>query len=259
MTTLVSGENVSSAWLAAVSHLLGEPTADCSNLAVAIRNPTLEVGGIRRELEAFREEALREGRKVPPAVDSVAGTIFPAAFYRTSARDPEAHLYEMERKIRHVVRKHPQNRHGTYFERLVAYPVADEREFNQLHHVLERLRSAVRNGRRKGNQFELSLFHPERDPYPVGFPCLSHVSVTLRAGVLDATAIYRNQYYVERAYGNFIGLGNLLRFLATESGFATGELLCVASHAELELSSYGKGRVKSLVDRCSALVEEEAV
>jgi thymidylate synthase len=146
------------------------------------------------------------------------------------------------------------NRRGTYFERLVAYPLPDGHEFNQLHDVLEKLRSAARHGIRNRNQFELSTFRPDRDRYPVGFPCLSHVSITLRDGVLDATALYRNQYFLERAYGNYLGLGQVIRFLATESGFVAGELLCVASHAKMEVGTYGRAQVQALIEDCQALV-----
>jgi hypothetical protein len=257
MTAFVSGTDVSTAWLAAMRHLLAEPGGECSNLGVSIAQPAVQRVDVRQELEAFSEDARRRGRDVPQ-IDSVAGTIFQSSFYRPGASDPEGHLYDLERRIRKVVRRHRQNRGGTYFERLVAYPRADGSEFNQLHHGDGRLQSAARNGRRNGNQFELSIFHPELDPYPVGFPCLSHVSITLRDGVLDATAIYRNQYFVGRAYGNYIGLGEILRFLATESQFAVGELLCVASHAKLEVGKYGRARLQALVDRCTALVGDDA-
>jgi hypothetical protein len=251
MTAFVSGADVSTAWLAGARHLLAQPDGQASNLGVSIANPIAERPELRRELEAFAMELSRRGREVP-RIESVAGTIFPSSFYRPRAADPETHLYDLEQRIRAVVRKHRQNRGGTYFERLVAYPVGNGQTMNQLHHVIERLRSASRSGRRNGNQYELALFHPERDTYPVGFPCLSHVSITLINGRLDATAVYRNQYFVGRAYGNYLGLGEVLRFLATESGFAVGELLCVASHAKLEIGTYGRSRVEALVDRCTA-------
>lgn len=254
MTAFVSGADISTAWLAAMTHLLAQPDGRLSNLAVSIADPTSERTDIREELEAFAERARRRGRDAPQ-IDSVAGTLFMRSFYQPHAADPEAHLYEWERRIRPVVRKHPQNRRGTYFERLVAYPLADGSEFNQLHHILGRLRSAAAQGRRRGNQYELALFHPQRDSYPLGFPCLSHISITLRDGTLDATAIYRNQYFVTRAYGNYVGLGEVLRFLAQESGFAVGELLCIASHANLELQTYRRGVIEELVGRCTALLE----
>lgn len=248
MSTLVSGEDVSQAWLTAARHLLRLPGGQCSNLAVSIRNPIAQDRAIRGKLDAFIRASQSPDRI--PRIDTVAGTIFPSAFYRSSAKDPENHLYEWEARIRPVVRKHPENRHGTYFERLVAYPGNDGTTFNQLHHVLGRLRSAAANNWRNGNFYELSIFHPERDSYPLGFPCLSHISVTLSEGRLDATALYRNQFFAARAYGNYLGLGELLRFLAIESGFSVGELLCVASHAKIEVDTYSKQAVQSLIDAC---------
>src|SRR2546425_11130503 len=112
MTVLASGDTVSKAWLAAVRHLQDTATGQCSNLAVSILNPTAEEPGIRRELDKFIRAS--HPRHPIPKVETVAGTIFPAAFYRPSAEDPERHLYEWEAKIRAVVRKHPENRHGTY-------------------------------------------------------------------------------------------------------------------------------------------------
>jgi len=254
MTVLVSGNTVSHAWLAAVRHLQDTASGQCSNLAVSMRNPTTEDAAIRRELDTFIRAS--RPRHPIPKIETVAGTIFPAAFYRPAAADPQRHLYEWEAKIRAVVRKHPENRHGTYFERLVAYPGKNDETFNQLHHILERLRSAAAHGWRHANFYELAVFHAERDSYPVGFPCLSHISVTLVDGRLDATALYRNQFFVARAYGNFVGLGLLLSFLAIESGFELGELLCVASHAKLEYDTYTKRAVHSLISACESKSKE---
>jgi hypothetical protein len=67
--------------------------------------------------------------------------------------------------------------------------------------------------------------------------------------------VYRNQYFLARAYGNYLGLGEVLRFLTTESSFAVGELLCVASHAYLEIGEYGRQRVEDLIRRCAERVD----
>jgi hypothetical protein len=252
MTAWVGGADVSSAWLAAVDYLLALPGNECSNLGVTIGDPTAERPDIRTELDAFVAEARRRGKNLTP-VDTVAGTIFQDSFYRPGTEDAEERLYRFEHRIRKVVRSDPRNRHGTYFERLVGYPAPGE-DFNQLRHVLKRLRSTARQGKRNENRFELALFHPIKDPYPFGFPCLSHISITLRDGALDATALYRNQFFVERAYGNYLGIGQMLRFLALESGFGVGELLCVASHATLEAAKYGRPRMTGLIERCKAIV-----
>jgi thymidylate synthase len=251
MSVLVCGADVSRAWLAAVEHLLAQPGEQCSNLAVSIDDPTAEVVDLRLELDTFAEAEGRRGQAVP-AIHSVAGTIFPSGLYRPAAKAPAEHLYEMERLIRHVVRKHKENKRGTYFERLVAYPLADGSEVNQLDRVLKKLQRAAELGQRNGNKFELATFHPGRDTNPRAFPCLSHISITLLEGRLDGTAVYRNQYFLARAYGNYLGLGEVLRFLANESGFALGELLCVSSHAYLEAQEHGRARVEELLQRCGA-------
>jgi hypothetical protein len=256
MSDLVGGSDVSRAWLAAAEHLL-RAGGQCSNLAVAVADPTAETRPIRDELDAFARAVL-DRRGPMPEIHSVAGTIFPSGLYRPKAEAPAKHLYEMERLIRPAVRRHPLNRRGTYFERLVAYPQADGSEVNQLDRVLNKLRRANELGHRNGNQYELATYHPGRDTNPRAFPCLSHISVTLQQGRLDATAVYRNQYFLARAYGNYLGLGEVLRFLATESGFEVGELLCVASHAYLEITEYGRRRVEDLIVRCAEAAHAES-
>ena len=91
---------------------------------------------------------------------------------------------------------------------------------------------------------------PAFDNSPIGFPCLSHVSFTLVGQKIHLTALYRNQDFVSRAYGNFVGLARLGTFIAREVGRELGEVLCVASHADAGFSQHGKGRVQELVERC---------
>ena len=57
--------------------------------------------------------------------------------------------------------------------------------------------------------------------------CLSHVSFSLQKGVVHMAAIYRNHDLTQRAYGNYVGLGRLLRFVAVQSGWPVGELACM--------------------------------
>ena len=260
MAQFVQAEDVPRAWLEASKALLDSRNGRMSNLCVAIAKPTVDCEAVRDEIRAFRKQRSTAGRKAPQDVDTVARTIFPSEFYRPTAPDPEAHLYELERIARPAVRYDPKNSQGTYFERLVAYPSGsgEGETTNQLAAVLKRLRRASAHGELHGNKYELALFHPTRDTSLQGFPCLSSVSLTLSAGTLSATALYRNQYFIDRAYGNFIGLGNLLAFLAEESGFERGELVCLASHARIEIHDFGKGRLRGLLDNCTAALEEGA-
>jgi thymidylate synthase len=68
----------------------------------------------------------------------------------------------------------------------------------------------------------------------MGGPCLNYLTVQIdpspptRLGML---AVYRNHDFLERAYGNYWGLCNLVKFLAHETGMNAGPLTCVSSHA----------------------------
>ena len=68
----------------------------------------------------------------------------------------------------------------------------------------------------------------------MGFPCLSSLSFHLDHGRLRLSATYRNQYYVRKALGNFLGLAQLQRYVATEAGIETGELSVHAFHAQVD-------------------------
>ena len=66
------------------------------------------------------------------------------------------------------------------------------------------------------------------------------------------TALYRNHYFISRAYGNYLGLGWLLKFIADAAEKKAGELLCVSSLANLELSSVGLSK-RQLTDMLKIL------
>ena len=255
MAQLVTASNISEAWLLASWKLLNAQGSTLTNLCINVSNPAAETQAIRDRLEEFRVECLDKGLNSPLRIQTVASTIFPKELYRESAANPARHLFDLERMIRSAINRVPQNRRGTYFQRLVAFrdskPDSSE-TLNQLEAVLTRLEWSKRHGHKNGNRYELAIFDPKRDNNLQGFPCLSHISLTLSGGALSATALYRNQYFINRAYGNLLGLANLLSFLASESGFRCGELLAIASHARLEVGEFGKRRLKQLLSNCDS-------
>src|ERR1019366_4723988 len=95
---------------------------------------------------------------------------------------------------------------------------------------------------------ELRIQDPESDPFTRGFPCLSHVSVTLQDNRVHLTATYRSQDFTAKGYGNLVGLGRLGQFLANESEHELGELVCVATCATLP-SLGGRGQLQVLVGK----------
>jgi hypothetical protein len=274
MALFVEGENVSTAWVEALDRLLAGD-GEAVNLSVAIADPTAEDPEIRAVVDSFVEERRRARRKSVETVSSVANTIFPESLYiGRLGEDAEAHLYELERLGRGVSRR--RNPHGTYFERMVAWPDGRVRKgetvetFNQLDQAVSRLRRLREQGTRRGNQFEVGLASaadeaiampvvvPGRDTLTMGFPCLSHVSLSLQKGVVHMTALYRNHDFIKRAYGNYVGLGRLLRFVAQQSGWPIGELMCVSASATAMGGGAGfaRGAVVDLLEACRQAQKE---
>lgn len=270
--------DVSTAWLTALERVV-DAGGRWPNLVVRIDDPVAEDACVRVAVDAFIDR--RRQRSLGPwPVETVANTLFPRPLYRPGAPDPAGHLYRLERTRRRVRRR--CNPRGDYFERMVAWPGVDG-PVNQLDAVIRRLTKHREAGRRNGTPYEIALAHPEfdaapsvvggdaeaataslqiyapgRDNSPLGFPCLSHVSLSLFDGRLHAAAVYRNHHFLSRAYGNYLGLGRLAAFVAEQSGVGLGSLVCVSSTADAEYVKYGKRAVTELVTCCRAAASTTA-
>lgn len=269
MALFVEADNISTAWVEALERLLAGD-GEAVNLTVAIADPTKENPAIRLVVDAFINGRRSARRKSVERVSTVANTIFPQSLYIDRLGDgAEEHLYELERRARQVT--HVRNSQGTYFERMVAWPVARARRgetverFNQLDQAVTRLRRLREQGRvQRGNQFEIGIASPAdeaiaipvvvpgRDKQTIGFPCLSHVSLSLQKGVVHMTAIYRNHEFIKRGYGNYVGLGRLLHFVAQQSGWPSGELTCVSASVTAigTGAGFSRGPVTELLEAC---------
>ena len=262
MAIFISEKDVSTAWVAALDALVANG-GNAVNLTVAIADPTAEHDDVRRVLDRFIGERRRANGSVN-LVSTVANTLFPSAWYRPDRLGPDAaeHLYDLERGTRPVTRR--KNQRGTYFGRMVAWPGPDNKEFNQLDQAIRRLRSARDRGHSRGHEYEVGLTTPADeiaapvlvaggDRYTRGFPCLSHLSFSLLHDVVHLLAVYRSHDFISRAYGNYLGLGRVLHFVANESGFPAGELTCVSASATAEITrggSFGYEQVERLLDEC---------
>lgn len=263
MTKLITAQNLSLGWLQALDHLILCGGRD-TNVMVVIEQIEKEVADIREELDMF----LSQQKKRAYSVNTVANTIFPRAFYRP-ARGQEARsfLYQMyEEQFFPVIKKWSANSHGTYFHRMISWS-GMHGTVNQLENVILKLKKELGRPNTKSSIYEigistaeeeeqdsymheLRIYQPETDRTSVvGFPCLSHISLTLLKGRLHLTALYRNQHFIHRAYGNYLGLSRLLAFLCQETACEPGELSCIASHADAELS-LGKRAITDLVQSC---------
>ena len=132
---------------------------------------------------------------------------------------------------------------------------------NQLEDLIVRMERQLALVGPKSSIYELALSTvtgdlriqlPDRDRSIMGFPCLSHISLTMNDDTVHLTAQYRNQHFIRKALGNYVGLSHLCRFVATEVGLEAGNVCCVAAHAdaELGLGIGGRSRYRQLLEDC---------
>lgn len=237
----VAGRDVTRAWIAACNALdrKDNPSRTGLHTVVRITDPTADDTGFRADLDR-----LRIARKHEP-IETVASTLFPAAL--AAQAGDHAGLVARYRAAYPRLKRYPGNAHGTYFGRLVAYPGAKRSEIDQVGKIISRLRKQAAGRGPMTAAYEANLAHPDdvpaealvhaadRDNLYRGFPCLNHCSFQLdRDGRVHGVALYRSQYMFERAYGNYLGLGRLLAYIADQAGLSPGTLTVLAGYAHLE-------------------------
>lgn len=279
MAYLVQGRSLSRAWVEAMESLIKLPGGKAVNFNVAFPAGVDGHEGVEAEIDDFLREhdQCHEGELLQ--VGTVANTIFPDALYHPHlGAEAAARLYENYELSMRMHRRRARDK-DTYFNRLTAYPVvadptnqrdlelAPSGTFNQLDFQVQRLRKQ-RASAHLSSSYEIGVSHPLdgelrvqaplKDKRMSGFPCLSHISLTLVGDHVHMTATYRNQTFITRAYGNYLGLARLLRFIANETDTSAGEVEVVATHADAELR-IGARAVPELVARCRAALGGEVV
>lgn len=249
-TFAVEGPDVTRAWIAACNALdrRDNPSRTGFHTVVRIADPTADDSGFRAELDR-----VRAGQRHEP-IETVANTLFPARLAAQCATHEK--LTARYRAMYQRVRGFPGNHRGTYFGRLVDYPAPNGEGIDQLAKVIDRLRQQAAGKGAMTAAYEIDIVHPrdaeaaaghgaaatdalvhapDRDNLFRGFPCLSHCSFQLdRSGAVHAVALYRYHYMFERAYGNYLGLGRLLAYIADRAGLRRGVLTVIAGHAQLD-------------------------
>ena len=222
---LVDENNLSVAWAKVFLQVFQE--GEISPVVVVIRDigdeGPEEAPQIRGALDQLLEE---DGKGL--SCNTVANTIFPSIWNPHADRQE---LYVRYRRILPRLRKNPRNRYGLYFQRLISYGADGDGVggVNQLEHIIQ----TWHKGNHRRTALQAGLFDPLKDHthQPVrGFPCLQQVSFA-RCGDdgLSITGYYATQYVVERAYGNYLGLCRLGRFMAHEMGLRFGRMTCIAT------------------------------
>lgn len=242
---LIEAGSVSEAWLNAITLLHGTKGRKAVHLVARIHDPTGEIPEIRAEADQLIEQS--NAKPAPWPIDTTRNTIFPAAWARRNPEPEDLAQYYRDRysELRQVGDRRDNTR-GTYFGRVVAYPRADNTFGDQLTDTVRKLRQELAGGTPKSSRYEINIYSEAKDTPAMSFPCLAHVSVHLHDKRLHMQAVYRNEYLIARAYGNFLGLGQLQAYLAVAAGLELGELLMTINHAELDGNS---GPVEAAIDR----------
>jgi thymidylate synthase len=190
-----------------------------------------------------------EGKRMPD-IETTRNTIFPASWAARHPEPADLAAHYRERYTKDGLRGFPENRDGTYFGRIVAYPRSSEdtveESGDQLTETVRKLRVELKTRQPKSSRYEINIYNERLDRSPMSFPCLAHASVHLHKRKLHMQAIYRNEYLVARGYGNFLGLAELQRYIAAATQLDIGELLMTIGHAELDAN---KTPIRALLRR----------
>lgn len=255
---VVDKANTSLAWQDACRKLdaPGNPKRDALHTTVHIHNAAVEDPHVRADFDQMRRE------RGYPLIETVANTIFPAELAAVSST-PEELVRRYRVMYPRLCRIDRGNATGTYFGRIVAYP-GENGPVDQLTALIDRIRRQAAGRGPMTAAYEMGVAHPSdglasdlaegdhaadtdtgtwsapvhaagKDNGLRGFPCLSLCSFQLdRNRVLHAVAHYRSHYMVARAYGNYLGLGRLLAYLAKHAEVSPGALTVIAGHAQIE-------------------------
>ena len=224
----IEADNISVAWADALRCVID--MGEITPLTVVFRGfedgKPLEVEPIRQILD----DALDTNAK-GLSCNEVANTMFPNSLWNPEA--PREKLYERYRRIMPRVLKHRLNWTGVYFQRLIAFGRnANFVGVNQLEHIIQ----TWHRGNHRRSALQAAIFDPNKDHTDQrqrGFPCLQQVAFAPQGSDgLAVTGFYATQYIYQRAYGNYLGLSWLGRFMAHEMGKQLTQVTCVASLAQ---------------------------
>ena len=246
---LVEENNLSVAWAKVFFQVFQE--GEVSPVVVVVKDIGEEGPEETYQIRGALDQILAEDGK-GLSCNTVANTIFPSIWNPNSDRQE---LYERYRLILPRLRKDRRNKYGLYFQRLISYGANGGlgSGVNQLEHIIR----TWHKGNHRRTALQAGLFDPLRDhtDQPLrGFPCLQQVSFA-RCGDdgMPMTGYYATQYLVERAYGNYLGLCRLGRFMAHEMGLRFDRMICVATPVMLYRS---KKSVKGLEGRIQQVLAD---
>lgn len=233
----VVGETLSIAWLQAVKQLYELPGGKAVHFMLRIADPTQDDPVIHAAAQGLIDDwNSRHSRKPLYDVTATRNTIFPASWASRHPEPADLAAYYRDRYAR-LCKHDNNNKYGTYFGRIVAYPREVKhggQGADQLADLVRKLREEINGGAPKSSRYEVNIFSERHDTNTMSFPCLAHLSFHLHKGRLHQQAVYRNEYLVGRAYGNYLGLAQLQSYIAEACHLDVGEFLVTVGHIDLD-------------------------
>ncbi len=226
------------AWLDAVKLLMTDHW-ERNNVVVHVKDVTVMDQRFHDTMESFAKAQSLLGPK------HVAYTIFPHRLCQ--GKDAPALFTAYNKPSGFYDRV--KTSWGTYFRRMTNYEGTNG-AVNQLDKIISAIRDRENLSRAA---YTVVIQYPGGETIrPLGGPCLNYLAIQAEPAqgnqpmTLGLLAVYRNHDFLERAYGNYWGLCNLIQFLAREVEGSSGPLTCVSSHAYV---SGKKTALKAFVER----------
>lgn len=226
MVALVNGENALEAWQAGALHLAG--VGEAFNLVSVIERPTELVD------DWFKLHDPRRIKGNVQRLSEVATTIFPFKLARRgySRGDLFGRYMDVHNRAKKM-HDGTKRSWGTYFERMISF---GETKVNQIELAIGSIRSWTKN-HKAALVIHTSSAETDSIKKLLGNPCLQYVELLCPdANTITLFAVYRNHDFFEKVLGNFIGLGQLLKFICDETGRNPGQLVCHSAHAYFQSS-----------------------
>lgn len=238
---VIEETSLSTAWIKTVDRILTGPGKEISPFVLSLTQFD-ETREVRDALDA----ALKKNNRA--SILTVSETIFPDSLYNYCDQDRHE-LYKMYGESFPRIRKiDPSNRNGTYFQRLIAFE-GQNGPINQLEIIISSLKNP--NVKRR-SKLQAAIFDPSIDHTNgvfQGFPCLQHVTFAISEnGGLILNGFYAIQYLYRKAYGNWLGLINLGRFIANELGIEFEKMICFVGVEHLEINKTSARKVLATME-----------
>jgi thymidylate synthase len=251
MSKFLIAANNAVAWVSIMEYLLGEPDGKCFHLVTAISDPQTEFKGITQIVDALAKET--------GAISTMenANAIWPHVL-APPGQDFSKTMKRMKEFAAPLIKEANSKHADSYLERLLAWRSKEGGStVPQLEKIIDRMKKEIDNPAPKSSAYDLAIFSAGLDPGYMSFPCLSHLSFKLDVSQqkVHLAGLYRNHHFISHGYGNFLGLGRLMRFVAAQVGCGVGELLCVSTHGDAELHR-GRGRIRERVTQARTLLDE---